>query len=227
MKSANNKLKIRIALIVVGVSVALGFIVFAQRRSSPPQTRPRHTVAGPGEIVLQSGDDLQEAIKNARFGDTIMLQANATFTGPIVLLDKGAGTGTDADFITIRTANLSGISGEGNRIKPDGNMARIVAPGSSTAISTQEKAHHYKFVGVEFAPAQNSDHVYNLIDLGASDYSSTSQFPHHLVFDRCYVHSTGLNKARRGFALNSGETSIINSYVSGFAGDEETQAIAG
>jgi len=227
MKSANNKLKMGIALIVVGVSVALGFIIFAQRRSSPPQTRPRHTVAGPGEIVLQSGDDLQEAIKNARFGDTIMLQADATFTGPIVLLDKGAGTGTDADFITIRTANLSGISGERNRIKPDGNMAKIVAPGSSTAISTQEKAHHYKFVGVEFAPAQNSDHVYNLIDLGASDYSSTSQFPHHLVFDRCYVHSTGLNKARRGFALNSGETSIINSYVSGFAGDEETQAIAG
>jgi hypothetical protein len=217
-----------IALIVVGVSVALGFIVFAQRRSNPPQTRPRRTVSASGEIVLQAGDDLQQAINNARFGDTIVLQAGATFTGPIVLLDKGAGTGTDADFITIRTANLSGISGEGERIKPDSNMARIVAPSSSAAISTKEKAHHYKFIGVEFSPAQNSDYVYNLIDLGASDYSSTSQFPHHLVFDRCYVHSTGLNKARRGFALNSGETSIINSYVSGFAGaGDETQAVAG
>jgi len=227
MKSANNKLKVGIALIVVGVSVALGFIVFAQRRSNPAQTRPRRTVSGSGEIVLKAGDDLQEAIKNARFGDTIMLEAGATFMGPITLLDKGAGSGTDADYITIRTANLSGISGEGERIKPDSTMAKIVAR-SSAALSTQEKAHHYKFIGVEFAPSQNSDYVYNLIDLGASDYKTTSQFPHHLVFDRCYVHSTGLNKARRGFALNSGETSIINSYVSDFAGaGDETQAIAG
>src|SRR6266496_5518859 len=227
MKSANKRLKIGAALIVAGASVALGFIVFAQRRSSPPQTRPHRTVSSSGEVVLQAGDDLQGAIKNARLGDTILLQAGATFTGPIMLPDKGAGTGTDGDYIIIRTANLSGISGEGERIKPDGSMAKIVAPGSSAAIGTQERAHHYKFIGVEFAPAQNSDHIYNLIDLGASDYRSTSQFPHHLVFDRCYVHSTGLNKARRGFALNSGETTIINSYISGFAGEDETQAIAG
>jgi len=228
MKSANKKLKTGTALIVVIVSVGLGFLVFAQRRSNPPQTRPRRTVSASGEIVLQAGDDLQQAINSARFGDTILLQAGATFTGPIMLLDKGAGTGTDADYITIRTANLSDTPGENERVKPNGKMPRIVAPSSSAAISTKEKAHHYRFIGVEFAPAENSDYVYNLIDLGASDYNSTSQSPHHLVFDRCYVHSTGLNKARRGFALNSGETSIINSYVSGFAGaGDETQAVAG
>ena len=229
MKSANKKLKMGTALIVVvGVSVVLGFIVFAERRSKPTQTRPRRTVIGSGEMVLQSGDDLQQAINNARFGDTIILQAGATFTGPIILPDKGAGTGTDADYITIRTENLSDIPGEGERIKPNGKMPRIVAPSSSAAVNTKEKAHHYKFIGVEFVPAENSDYVYNLVDLGASDYSSTLQSPHHLVFDRCYVHSTGLNKARRGFALNSGETSIINSYVSGFAGaGDETQAVAG
>jgi len=227
MKRVSKKLKIGGAILVAGASVALGFIVFAQRRSSPTQTRPRRTDSNSGEMVLQSGDDLQGAIRNARFGDTILLQAGATFTGPLMLPDKGAGTGTDADYITIRTANLSGISAEKERVKPDSSMARIVAPGSSPAIATQEQAHHYKFIGVEFAPAQNSDHIYNLIDLGASDYRSILQFPHHLVFDRCYVHSTGLNKARRGFALNSGETTIINSYVSGFAGEDETQAIAG
>ena len=83
-------------------------------------------------------------------------------------------------------------------------------------------------MGLEFAPAANAKYVYNLIDLGQGDYTSLSQFPHHLVFDRCYVHSTGLNRARRGFALNSAETSVLNSYVSGFAGaGDETQAIAG
>lgn len=228
MRSATGKLRIGIGLIVVGILIALGLIVFAQRRSNPTQTRPRRAVGSSGEIVLQTGDDLQQAINNARFGDTILLQAGATFTGPITLPDKGAGTGTEADYITVRTANLSDIPNEGERIKPNVTMPKIVAPNSSAAISTKEKAHHYKFIGVEFAPAQNAEYVYNLIDLGASDYSSTTQLPHHLVFDRCFVHSTGLNKARRGFALNSGETTIINSYVSGFAGaGDETQAIAG
>ncbi len=93
---------------------------------------------------------------------------------------------------------------------------------------TLERAHHFKFIGIEFAPASDASYVYNLIDLGRSDYTSVSQFPHHLIFDRCYVHSTGLNKARRGVALNSAETSIINSWVAGFAGaGDETQAIAG
>src|SRR5215831_7442976 len=147
MKRVSKKLKIGGAILVAGASVALGFIVFAQRRSSPTQTRPRRTDSNSGEMVLQSGDDLQGAIRNARFGDTILLQAGATFTGPLMLPDKGAGTGTDADYITIRTANLSGISAENERVKPDSNMARIVAPGSSPAIATQEKAHHYKFIG--------------------------------------------------------------------------------
>jgi hypothetical protein len=229
MRSLTGKLKIAIPLVVVGLSVAVGLLVFAQRRSGPAQTRPRRTASvSSGENVLRTGDDLQQAVNKARFGDTILLEAGATFTGPIILVDKGTGTGTDADYITIRTANLADIPPDGERIKPSAKLPRIVAPNSSASVSTREKAHHYKFIGVEFAPAANADYVYNLIDLGASDYNSMSQLPHHLVFDRCYVHSTGLNKARRGFALNSGDTTIINSHVSGFAGaGDETQAIAG
>ena len=92
-------------------------------------------------------------------------------------------------------------------------MPKIVSA-NEKAIGTEAQAHHYRFVGIEFSPSTTSKYIYNLIDLGASDYNSLSQFPHDIVFDRCYVHSTGLNKARRGFALNSSETSILNSYVS-------------
>jgi hypothetical protein len=107
-------------------------------------------------------------------------------------------------------------------------MPRIVAPQEKAALTTEPGAHHYKFIGVEFQPAPSASYVFNVVDLGGSDYSSLNQFPHHLVFDRCYVHSTGLNRARRGFALNSADTSVINSYISGFAGaGDETQAIAG
>jgi hypothetical protein len=107
-------------------------------------------------------------------------------------------------------------------------MAKILAPPNGSAIATAPQAHHYKFIGIEFAPAPDSNYLYNLLWLGSDDYKSLSDFPHHLVFDRCYVHSTGLGKARRGFALNGGETWILNSHISGFAGPgDETQAICG
>src|SRR5207244_298379 len=159
--------------------------------------------ARPQVVTLKSGDDLQAALKSAAFGDTIVLPAGSTFVGPIILPFKGAGSGTDADYITIRTSELSGIANDGERIKPAVHaraMPKIVAPREQAAVGTEPRAHHYKFVGVEFLPAANASYVYNVIDLGGSDYTSYSQFPHHLIFDRCYIHSPGLNRARRGFA---------------------------
>lgn len=182
-------------------------------------------------INVNAGDNLQTAIDRAKFGDTIVLEAGATFTGPINLPYKGPGTNTDADYITIRTSNLSGIPPEGVRVRPAQHataMPKIVSPRHSSAVTTAPQAHHYRFIGVEFLPAADSDYVYNLLWLGSDDYKSLSQFPHHLIFDRCYVHSTGLGKARRGIALNCAETWILNSHVSGFAGPgDETQAIGG
>jgi hypothetical protein len=186
---------------------------------------------GTNQITVNAGDSLQAAIDVAKLGDTIILQAGATFDGPITLPNKNGGKGTDADYITIRTSDLDTIPKEGERLNPKihgGSLPKIVAPSQQAAINTAAKAHHFRFIGIEIAPAAKSKYVYNLIDLGDSNYSSYDQIPHHLLFDRCYVHSTGLNHARRGFALNTIETSVINSHVSGFAGEgDETQAIAG
>jgi hypothetical protein len=184
-----------------------------------------------GTITVHAGESLQAAIDDAQYGDTVIVEAGATYVGPLRLRDKGTGSGTDADYITIRTSNLAGISPEGERVNPAQHarsMPKVVSPNEQAAVTTEPQAHHYKFIGIEFAPAAAAKYVFNLIDLGQGDYTSLSQFPHHLIFDRCYVHSLGLNRARRGFALNSAETSVLNSYVSGFAGaGDETQAIAG
>ena len=192
--------------------------------------RSRGQLRAPRIVTLRAGDDLQAALRAAKFGDTIVLPAGMTFVGPIVLPYKGASTGTDADYITIRTSDLAGLAREGERVKPALHaraLARIVAASEKAAIVTEPRAHHYKFIGVEFTLAADARYVFNVVDLGSGDYGSTALFPHHLIFDRCYVHSPGLNRARRGFALNSAETSVINSYVSGFAGAaDETQAVA-
>ncbi len=225
-------MKILITVTVVGglVAVCLFLAVAQRKRDTTPATRARRVSNSALTVLVKRGANLQAAIDNANYGDVIVLEAGVTYSGPIVLPYKDTALAND-QYITITTSNLNGISTDNQRVDPQIHapaMPKIVAPNSSVAIGTAERAHHYKFVGIEFSPAANSQYVYNLVDLGKSDYKSLSQFPHHLIFDRCYIHSTGLNKARRGIGLNSGDTTITNSYISGFAGaEDETQAICG
>lgn len=203
----------------------------AQRqREATTATRARHASTSPATVTVKRGGNLQAAIDKASYGDVIVLEAGVTYPGPIVLPYKDASVATD-QYITITTSNLNGISTENQRLDPQLHaqaMPKIVAPNGSVAIGTAEQAHHYKFVGVEFAPAADAQYVYAVVELGKSDYKSLSQFPHHLIFDRCYIHATGLNKARRGVALNSGDATVTNSYISGFAGaEDETQGLCG
>ena len=213
--------------IILGLLGIFLLLAVAQIRRNTSATRERR-VGNSSTIQVKAGGNLQAAIDEANYGDVIVLEAGATFKGPITLPSK---KGASDQYITITTSNLSGIAKENERINPQLHakaMPKIVGPDSSVAIATAEQAHHYKFIGIEFSPAADSKYLYNLIDLGKSDYKSLSQFPHDLVFDRCYIHSTGLNKARRGFGLNSGDTTISNSYIAGFAGEgDETQGICG
>jgi hypothetical protein len=224
MRFSQEKWRMVLKLAVCGAVVvaSLAFVLVIGSRAQLPRQRV---------ITLRAGDDLQAALKSARFGDTIVLPSGSTYVGPIILPFKGAGTGTDADYITIRTFDLNGIAPDGVRLKPALQaraMPKIVAPTEKPAVATEPRAHHYKFIGVEFVPATSASYVTNVIELGSAEYTSLSQFPNHLIFDRCYIHSPGLNRARRGFALNSAATWIVNSHVSGFAGaGDETQAIAG
>jgi len=226
---SSRRLKILITVTIVVGLLGL-FLAVAQRQRDTTQATRARRVSNSSIIEVKAGGNLQAALDKARYGDVIVLESGATYRGPIVLPFKESDQG-DNQYITITTSKPDGIPGENQRVDPQIHaqaMPRIVAPDSSVAIATAERAHHYRFVGIEFSPAADSKYVYNLIDLGKSEYKSLSQFPHHLIFDRCYVRSTGLNKARRGFGLNSGDTTIINSYISGFAGvGDETQGICG
>jgi hypothetical protein len=106
-------------------------------------------------------------------------------------------------------------------------MPKIVAPGGGRpALETADGAHHFRFVGIEFKPRDAQSFTYNLINLGSEGAHSASRLPHHLVFERCYIHTEG--PSRRGIALNSGETEIRDSYIAGFREQgADSQAICG
>src|SRR6266850_8098839 len=99
-------------------------------------------------IVVPAGGDLQAALNAANCGDEVVLQAGATFSGNFTLRYKGPCSGTIADYITIRTSDLSGIPLAGTRITPSNAsaMAKLKASSSAPALEAEANAHHYKLI---------------------------------------------------------------------------------
>src|SRR5262249_46886290 len=152
----------------------------------------------------------------------------ATFTGPITLPNKAGD-----QWITIESSALDQLPAGGQRVGPRDAplMPKIISPGlGEPALLTEAGAHNYRFVGIEFLPATDTALVFDLIDLGdgSGEQTSLSQVPHDLSIDRCYVHAWPDQELKRGIALNSASTEIVNSYISGFkAVGADSQAIAG
>jgi hypothetical protein len=189
-------------------------------------------------IGVRAGGDLQAALNSAQLGDVIELEAGASWRGSFRLPNKTSGSG----WIIVRSVAHANLPPPGNRVGPQHAplMARIVAPGVDYALWSEEGAHHYRFVGLEITgeglPRTGNNNA--LVALDGAHYSGLSyvrqvrpeQVPHHLVFDRCYVHSgpdTG-GEFVRGFIWNSAWTALIDSHVSGFKSRTlDSQAIIG
>jgi hypothetical protein len=176
-------------------------------------------------IVVGARGDLQRSLNLAKPGDTIILEAGAVFTGPFTLpFKRGAG------YITIQSSRLSELPKD-KRVSPSNAalMPKLVSPGSNQpVIYTAPSAHHYQFIGIEIAPVNATVVVSDLIKLGDGNQTSLDAVAHDLILDRCYIHGFPTQDVKRGVALNSGEASIINSYISDIHGiGYDTQAICG
>jgi len=173
-------------------------------------------------IRVAPTESLQTAIDSARGGDTIELEAGATYAGPIYLVDH-PGEG----FVVIRSSSTA-LPPEGQRVSPaDASaMARITAPAGLRAIETRPRAHDYRLVGLEITTVSD---VYTtaLVDFG-STAETLAEVPHHLIIDRSYLHGAATAGTRRGVALNSAHSAIVGSYFTDFREmGADSQAIAG
>lgn len=174
-------------------------------------------------INVPAGGDLQAALNNAKLGDTIVLQAGATYTGPFTLPDKTSGSG----WIYVVSSNYSSLPAPGTRVSPNdaANMPKIVAPQDENAILTVPDSNHFRFVGIEFAPEPGA-YVYEVIAIGEDD-TSPAALPNNIVFDRCYIHADPTSPDRRGVEMDGAYIAIIDSYISGFRDiGTDNQAVA-
>src|SRR5262249_12212441 len=209
------------------------------------QTTMRDTPA-PGKVYrVWAGEDASEGIEKAPCGDTVELQAGASF-GRITLPAKKC---DDSHWIIIRTsAPDSKLPPEGTRLTPCyAGVASLPARPSFVCTSTENVlaklefdgkagsgpvvfspgANHYRLIGLEVTRALSPAGVYNLIgtDKGTAD---------HLIFDRMWIHGTAQNETVRGVMLSHVRyAAVVDSYFSDFhcvaksGGCVDSQAVAG
>ena len=206
-----------VLLLVLMATAGLVVVQRAWQRSAPVRS---------GSVLrLDRNGDFQRALNEARPGDTIVLEAGAVYEGPFTLPVK-----TGSEYIIIQSSRVSELP-EGVRVSPSQSalFAKLhSAENGSPVVKTVARAHHYKFVGIEFSTANAQVAVYDLVRLGDSDQTTLDQVPHHLAIDRSYIRGFETQDVQRGIALNSAETSITNSYISEVHGKGyDTQAICG
>jgi len=189
----------------------------------------------PGPVrTLRETDNLESAINGAKCGDTLKLQAGATFRGVFRLPQKPC---DDAHWIVIRTSAAdSELPPEGTRINPcysgvpalPGRPAYSCAAGQKVTARIEfdgksgsgplmflAGANHYRLLGLEITRAEGSAaSVGSLVSVQAAQQGNTAS---HIVLDRVWLHGNATDETGRGIHLN-GMTfvSIVDSYFSDF-----------
>jgi len=178
--------------------------------------------------VCSSGCDygngqLQQAINAAQPGTTILLQAGHTYSGSFTLPAK-----TGDDWIVIRSnAPDAQLPAADQRITPAfaSVLPRIQSPAGQTALTFASGAHHYYLMGLDVT---STGYSFDLIRAGDGTQNTLAALPHDLVFDRMFIHGNSTLGSKRGIALNSARTAVVNCHISDCKGEgQDTQALCG
>ncbi len=192
-------------------------------------------------ISVSTAAQFTAALTSATYGDVIELQSNTIFVGNFTLPAKGANNGK---WITIRPQTTGGsttLPAPGSRMTASqaatANLPVVQTPNNGGAILTALSAHHWRIIGLEVTvtPGNTSgpSALLRLGDGGGGGQTSLSVTANNLVIDRCYIHGVAgtpgvVPDVRRGVALNSASTAIIDSYISEIhSNGTDAQAIAG
>jgi hypothetical protein len=179
-----------------------------------------------GSLNVPAGGNLQDALDNARPGDTIFLEAGATYTGNFVLRARQA---SESRPITVRTAG-SDVIPPGERMAPEkaSGLAKLQSPNNVPALATEPHARGWRVELVEFRA--NRDGAGDIVTLGdgSTAQKTAMSVPSEIVLDRVYIHGDERAGQKRAIALNASRVTVTNSYISDIkAVGQDSQAIAG
>lgn len=187
---------------------------------------PRHyvdteypTLSG-DTLRVSVGGDLQAALNTAQSGDLVLLESGATFVGNFVLPPRADTSG----WIVVKTEGS--LPPVGTRATPQSASvyARILSPNSDAPLQAGDDAAYYRVVGVEIAAESSVSTMNGLVRLEGAGVTK----PHHIVFDRVYIHGHSGLYLRRCVMLNSAWTAVIDSYLEKcHSQGEDSQAIVG
>jgi hypothetical protein len=206
------RLAVRLLAALTATAIAHQGAVAAALPAAPKTFDTSYAAPGGKTLVVGAGGNLQAALDQAQLGDTIVLEAGATFTGRFTLPNKTTGSG----WIYVVSSKLANLPSPGQRVGPNNavNMPKIVSKPHDSAMATVANSHHFRFVGIEFAPVAGGA-LTALIPIGNQD-TSPATLPHHIVFDRCYIHGDPTVNDRRGIAMDGAYVAVVDSYISDF-----------
>ncbi len=210
------------------------------------QTAMADTPAPGSTITVNSGGDLQSALNDASCGETIQLQAGATFSGAYTFPAKNC---NDNNWVIVRTsADDSVLPAEGSRLTPcyagvsslpgrpalncastNKVVATLSLPSSDIGpVIFASGANYYRLIGLEITRAAGTGFVSSLASIAAGGAAN------NIIFDRVWVHGTAQDDTNRGIWLEGGTyISAIDSYFTDFhcvsitGSCTDSQAIAG
>jgi hypothetical protein len=193
------------------------------------QTTIADTPAPGSLITVNSGGDFQAALNSAECGDTIQLQAGATFGAQIYTFPNKVCD--DQHWIIVRTSTPdSQLPPEGTRMtpcytgvaslvgrpayycpNPQSLLATInFAGGGSGPIFFANGANHYRLIGLEVTRVVGDGKSVTAL-VGPVYQGAMSQ----VVLDRMYIHGSPTDDTRRGVELSGGTSiAIQDSYIS-------------
>ena len=198
----------------VGLRVGVAVAILAASSGAAGQTV--------SPIVVSAGGNLQAALNQAQPGQVIEVQAGATFDGNFVLPAK-SGTGS----ITVRTSTPDAqLPGATTRIGPahESLLPTLRSLNAAPVLTTAAGARNWRLIGLRFITAGGGD----VVSLGDGTQRDRTLVPSNLTLDRVIIRGHATAGQKRGIALNSASTQILNSYIAGIRlAGQESQAIAG